>query len=201
MTIEDQIRDEKLQYDINRECAKISALLSGKIDKYEFLTGQEILPSIQQQIIEHDKFTYSPLGRAFETQTKTTEDQGKNQIDALADLKPKEIKPRETKPNNYGNLFLNGLAKIRESYEPIDFHDKDYNFKDLRILSVSVSKFKGPMHIFKNIYNGDITFEDVEKEQIGLKKDLSCIKQGDPKGKPPEQIKTINNIKNLYSSR
>ena len=51
MTIEDQIRDEKLQYDINREAAKISALPSGKIDQYEYLTGEEILPSNQQQII------------------------------------------------------------------------------------------------------------------------------------------------------
>ena len=52
MTIEDQIRDEKLQYNINREAAKISALSSGKIDKYEYLTVEEILPSNQQQIIE-----------------------------------------------------------------------------------------------------------------------------------------------------
>ena len=52
MTIEDQTRDEKLQYDINRETAKISALSSGKIDKYEYLTGKEILPCNQQQIIE-----------------------------------------------------------------------------------------------------------------------------------------------------
>ena len=52
MTIEDQIRDEKIQYDINREAAKISALTSGKIDKHEYFTGKEILPSNQQQIIE-----------------------------------------------------------------------------------------------------------------------------------------------------
>ena len=45
MPIEDQIRDEKLQYDINREAAKISALSSGKLDAYEYLTGEEILPS------------------------------------------------------------------------------------------------------------------------------------------------------------
>ena len=61
MTIKDQIKDEKLQYDINREAAKISALLSGKLDKYDNLTGEEIFPSNQQQIIEQDKFTYSPL--------------------------------------------------------------------------------------------------------------------------------------------
>ena len=52
MTINDQIRDEKLQYDINREAAKILALSSGEIRKYECLTGEDILPSNQQQIIE-----------------------------------------------------------------------------------------------------------------------------------------------------
>ena len=52
MTIENTIKDEKLQYDINREAAKTSALSSDKIDKYEYLTGEEILPSNQQQIIE-----------------------------------------------------------------------------------------------------------------------------------------------------
>ena len=52
MANEYQIKDEKLQYDINREAAKISPLLSGKIDKYEYLTGEEILPSNQKQMIE-----------------------------------------------------------------------------------------------------------------------------------------------------
>ena len=100
------------------------------IDKYEYLTGEDILPSNQQQMIEQATFTYSPLGKAFEKQTKTIEDQGKKQIDALADLKPKEIKPRETKPNKYGDYFLDGLAKIQESYKPIDFNDLTYNLKD-----------------------------------------------------------------------
>ena len=56
MTIGDQIKDEKLQYDINREAAKISALPSDKIDKYEYLTGEEILPSNQKQIIEQARW-------------------------------------------------------------------------------------------------------------------------------------------------
>ena len=64
MTIEDQIGDEKLQYDVNREAAKISAFSSGKTEKYEHLTGQKMLPSNQQQIIEQAKFTCSPLGKA-----------------------------------------------------------------------------------------------------------------------------------------
>ena len=70
MTSEDQIRDEKLQYDINREAAKISALSSGKIDTYEYLTSEEILTSDQLQMIEQAKRTYSPLGKTFEKQTK-----------------------------------------------------------------------------------------------------------------------------------
>ena len=74
MTIEDQVKDEKLEYDINREAAKISALSSGKIDKYEYLTGEEILSSNQRQIFEQAKFTYSPLGKALEKQTKTIKD-------------------------------------------------------------------------------------------------------------------------------
>ena len=59
MIVNDQFRDEKLQYYINSEAAKISALSSGKIRKYEYLTGEDILPSNQQQIIEQTKFTYS----------------------------------------------------------------------------------------------------------------------------------------------
>ena len=90
MTIDDQIRDEKLQYEINRKAAIISALSSNKIDKYEYLTGEEILPSNQKQIIEQAKFTYSPLGKAFEKQTKTIEDQREKNVQALEDLKPKE---------------------------------------------------------------------------------------------------------------
>ena len=100
MTINDQIKDEKLQHDINREAAKISALSSGKLHKYEYLTGEDILPSNQKQIIEQTKFTYSPLGKAFERQTKTIEDQGKKQVDALEKLKPEETKTIKDTSNN-----------------------------------------------------------------------------------------------------
>ena len=76
MTVDDKVSDEKAQCDINREAAKISAWWLGKINKYEFLTSKEILPSDQSRIIEQAKFTYFPLGKAFEKQIKTNEDQG-----------------------------------------------------------------------------------------------------------------------------
>ena len=87
MTIKDQIRDEKLQYDINGEATKISALSSGEIHKYEYLTGEDILPSNQQQIIKQAKFTYFPLGKAFGKQIKTIKDQGQKQVEVLNTLK------------------------------------------------------------------------------------------------------------------
>ena len=70
MAIDDNIRDEKLQYYIIREAAKILALSSGRIDKYEYLLGEEILPSDQSRRLEQAKFTYSLLGKALEKLTK-----------------------------------------------------------------------------------------------------------------------------------
>ena len=87
MTIDEKIRDKKLPHDINRETAKISLLSSNKIHKYEYLTGEEILPLSNQQIIEQVRLTYSPLGKAFEKQIETIQNQGKKQVDALNTLK------------------------------------------------------------------------------------------------------------------
>ena len=70
MKNDNKIRDENLQYDSNREAAKISAFSSGKIDKYEYYTGEEMLLSDQRRVIEQAKFTYFPLGKALEKQIK-----------------------------------------------------------------------------------------------------------------------------------
>ena len=111
MTTEDQIKDEKLQHDINREAAKISASSLGKIDKYEYLTGEEIIPSNKQQIVEQAKFTYSPLGKVFEKQTKTIKDLGEKQKEAIQDNK----KQLPNINDNYKNKLL--LPKDREIFQ------------------------------------------------------------------------------------
>ena len=69
--------------DINIEATKISALSSGKIDKNEYLTVEEMMPSDECKVIEQTKFTYSPLGKAFEKEIKKTEDEGQKQINAI----------------------------------------------------------------------------------------------------------------------
>ena len=89
MKIDGKIRDEKLQYDINRKAAKSSALTSGKIDKYEYLTGEDILPSDQRRVIKQAKFTYSPLGKSLKNKIKQWRSRN-NTSSALKALKAKK---------------------------------------------------------------------------------------------------------------
>ena len=113
MTIDDHIRDEKLQYGVDREATQISALSSGKIDKYKYLTGKDILPSNQQQIIEQAKFTSFPLGKAFEKQMKAIEDHEERQVQVLKDLKDHN----KQLANDYEDKLL--ISKEREIFKNI----------------------------------------------------------------------------------
>ena len=183
MTIDDQIRNEKLQYDLNREAAKISALSSGKIHKYEYLTGEDILPSNQQQIIEQAKFTYSPLGKAFEKQIKTIEDQGKKQVKALEDLKPKEqTKPIEDKSNNQSKatIIFNELINKRKElmnklYDSVDYNNLKFEYvgptKD-----VSFYEYKDSKELFNMIKNSQIKFSEAKNKQNEFLKKLNEVK-------------------------
>ena len=120
MTITDQIRDEKLRYYINREAAKISALSPGKIHKYQYLTGEDILPFNQQQIIEQARFTYTSLGKAFEKQIKTIDDQGKKQVQALNTLKSnnqlttEDVIPKNALNNDEAKKELDKIKPIEK---------------------------------------------------------------------------------------
>ena len=136
MTIDDQIKDEKLQYNINREAAKMSALSSGKIHKYEYLTGEDILPSNQQQMIEQAKFTYSPSGKSFEKQIRTIEDQGEKQFEALKNLKPKAITYKSDDNDNtpiskevYDEILEERMDEILEMSKEISYGNLVYDFK------------------------------------------------------------------------
>ena len=145
MTIEGQIKDEKLQYDINRDAAKISALSSGKLDKYEYFTGEEILPSNQQQIIQQAKFNYSPLGKAIEKQRKTIEDQGEKQVVALESLKDSDKKLPQIKDfipmKNLNPEIINEIKKIEEIDKKFDRNrmvykgtNKTYDFRNFKTI-------------------------------------------------------------------
>ena len=121
MNIDDKIRDEKLQYDVNREAKKIWALSSSKVDEYEYLTCREILTCVQSQVIEQAKFSYSPLGKAFEKQT--IKGQGEKHVKAIVEHN-KKTSSSFTSVKNGGEprskFFLNLVAeRIKEIAELI----------------------------------------------------------------------------------
>ena len=205
MTTEDKIKDEKLRYDINREAAKISALSSGKIDKYEYLTGEEILPSNQQQIIEQAKFTYSPLGKAFEKQTKTIKDQGEKQIKAIQDNKRPLISDDDYKDKLllskereiFKDIYNKRLDKIEELNNKIDYDNLNY------VVARSGKKFdfgttKDPIIFLNDIKNGKISLEEAKNKQQNYLNYLNIIRRGN---KNANQRKTFANINIHFNAR
>ena len=122
----------QIQYDVNKEAVKISAL-SGKLDKYEFLTGQEILLSDQIKITEKANFIYSPLGKTFLKTIKTTEDQHIKQVETLKALKSEENKEdiksiEEIFPKGFRNYEIkNEIYEIKKWEEK--FKQKALKYK------------------------------------------------------------------------
>ena len=184
MTIEDRIKDEKLQYDINREAAKISALSSGKLDKYEYLTGEKILPSNQQQIIQQAKFNYSPLGKAIEKQIKTIKDQGEKQVVALESLKPPDRKLPPIKDfislKNLNPEILKEIEKIEKIEKKVDRNKMVYKGTNK---TYDLRNFKTIRTFGNEIRNNVISLDTANIEQTSL---LSYIYDFTKKNKTTE---------------
>ena len=188
MTIDDQIRNEKLKYDINKEAAKISALSSGKINKYEYFTDEEILPSNQKLIIQQAKFNYSPLGKAFEKQMKTIEDQGEKQVKAIQNQGyVKTIETNESVDNESHKIFdelsCERMIERKDLSWQIDINNLTYYFKNKSISPINVIGSKAPLHLYKDIFNGNIKLAKVEEDQKQFKSDLNQITRGNPEKK------------------
>ena len=197
MTSEDQIRDEKLLYDINREAVKISALSSGKIDKYEYLTDEEILPSNQQQIIQQAKFAYSPLGKALEKQIKTIKDQGKNQVKAIQDneqlfninkddYKDKLLLSKEREI--FKDIYNKRLDKIEEMNNQIDYNDLDYVILR-KNMEYNFSMEKDPISFLNAIKEGEISLEEAKNRQKNYLYYLNVIRKGNKNTSQKKLIK------------
>ena len=185
MTINDQIRNEKLQYDLNREETKISALPSGNIQKYEYLTGEDILPSNQQQIIEQAKFSYSPSSKAFEKQVQTIEDQGEKQVDAIENLKDanKQVvninddEGEEEKNDKSLKIF------IKQRLDKIEELTKKSDGNSLVFTKLSTGKtydFTGkndPLSLLNKVRNGRITIERAKEVQEDLNNNKTKLRK------------------------
>ena len=164
MTTNDQFRDEKLRYDVDRQAAKISAISSGRIHKYEYLTGEHTLPSNQLQIIEQAKFTYSPLRKAFEKQIKTIEDQGQ-----VTTIKKYSYDSEDTPFISKQKEIVNELAD--ERLEKITYLDDGVNSNNLiyryksRTADAKFDEFDDALGIINKIPDGKIDLTDVKNNQ------------------------------------
>ena len=204
MTIDDKIRDEKLQYDINREAGKLSALSPWKNDKYENFTSEEILPSNQRQVLERAKFTYSPLGKAFEKQTKTIEEQVKKKIKTLEEHGKQIIKSSGEKNSLkllkqkkiFDELINEMRLEINKVCKGIDFNNLTYYYTSKSALKYFV-RFKGPLIIYNDVKNGWISLQKAEKIWEELWSELNKVLKGNPNYKSTDQIRTIENIQRL----
>ena len=169
------------------------------------VTGEDILPSNQQQIIDQTKFTYSPLGKAFDKQIKTIEDEGKKQVDASEKLKPKEeTKPIEDKPNNQsrGAIIFNDLINKRKELMNKLRDSVDYNKLKFEYMGptkdVSFYEYMDSKELFNAIRNSQIGFSEAKNKQDEFLSKLSNIKIG---RKTLEQERIINNLEKFYYSR
>ena len=174
MTIDDKIMDEKLRYDINKEAAKISALSSGKIDKYECLTSDAILPSDKSRIIGQAKFKYYPLGKPIKNQIKANEEQGKKQIktieqhgNLLVKNNEKESSIHQKQKKNSEDLTNKRMEEIQVLSKQIDFSNLTYHYKDTNDPKKFIG-FKGPINFYRSIKECYITVEKAEEQQQKL---------------------------------
>ena len=135
------------------------------------------------------------MGKAFEKQIKTIEDQGEKQGEALKGLEPKVI---ESESNNkqsvskdiYNKILEKRMDEMLEMSREINFNNLIYKFKTPGISSIHFINFKGPMHIYNQLKNGDITLSQLEEDQGKFKSELGQITSGNPKNKEENQLNT-----------
>ena len=183
---------------------KIS-ISSGKIDKYECLTVDEILPPDQNRAIEQVKITYSPLGKTFGKQVKTIENQGEKQIKTLEEDGKRLVQSSGKKESLlkqkqvFGELADERMGKTQNLSNQINFNNLIYHFKGESGPKHFIT-FEGSLGFYKNIEDSYTSLE-IAKENQKKKSDLNEIVREKWKYKSKEQKSAIKNIKNCYESQ
>ena len=162
--------------------------------------------SNQSIIIEQAKFTYYPLGKVFEKQTKTIEEQNKKQIKSLEEHGKNLIKSSSEKDSLerlkqkeiFDDLLNETKFEINKSSEEIDFNNSNYYYTGKSARKYFVH-FKGPFIMYNDIRNYRISLQKEGKSQEEFRSKLNKIIKGNPNYKSEYQINTIKNIKKLYN--
>ena len=198
MAIYDKIKDEKLQHDSTRETAEISALLYGKVDKYKYLTGKEILLSDQKWVRKQAKLTYIPLGKTLEKQRKTIEDQGLKQIETLNTLKSRNRINWKMRKKLRNSEIKNEIDDIKNVEEKINRKDLIYKASKYQY---DFQQFETKRSFRDSICTGKINIDEAEKEWNNLLENMVKFNtKFKPKTKGGEDKKTdtFDSVNALY---
>ena len=219
MTVTDQIKSlnrkikqNESQYDLDRETAKISALSSNNLDKYELLTGEDL--NLKPSTIEQANFEYSPLGRVF-NKGLSKDDNKEGLLKRLKNIENKSEKPLEVKNNTEENIkevtdFVDQplsleakelINEIKDIQENIDYrklkirggNNVDYDFSD----------YKTFKELFRDLYYKKITIDDAESKQDEITGVMGALKGYAPRDNKYVEAKNklINNVENFYKGR
>ena len=219
MTVTDQIKilnskikQNELQYDLDREAAKISALSSNNLDKYELLTGEDL--NLKPSTVEQAKFEYSPLGRIF---NKGLSEEGKKEgiLKRLKAIEDKNEKLLEVKDKTRENIeevthFLDQPLSFEAKalIEEIRVMQKDVDYRKLKIrggnnVDYDFSDYKTFKELFRDLYYKETTIDDVERKQDEFSAVIAALKNYVPINNKYVEAKNklLNNVNNFYKGR
>ena len=230
MTITDQIKilnkkisQSEAQYDLDRKAAKISALPSNNLDKYEYLTGEDL--DLKPNTIEQTKFEYSPLGKIFNKGLDKDEDKKEGLLKRLKNIEDKNEKHlkvlknelekqpiiSKVKNSNFNNASFKNLLddKSMEVFDEIRCQDEIIDYSQLNFIGSSrkytfkFGDFMSVGNVAENIYNGNISLDAVKQEQRKIEDMLEIFIKYSPT-KDVYKSKKVNtrlNAKEFYKGR
>ena len=188
------------QYDLDRKAAKISALSSNNLDKYEYLTSEDL--GLKPNTIEQARFEYSPLGNIFNKgldkddqkegvfkRLKNIENAQKNVIrnddneiyTPRSEFDDKDEKEQsnniDTIPSNIFNYLKSLSPEANDLIDEIEEDDDDIDINKLAFINSNQEKlnfntFRMPLNFLSAIYNGEISLKEAEFKQRDLEKEI-----------------------------
>ena len=218
MTVTDQILERKIlkneaQYDLGRKPAKISALSSNNLEKYEYLTGEDL--GLKPSTVEKAKFEYSTLGEIFNKELDKDEDKKEGLLKRSKNIEDKNEKLLEVKKKTAENIKevtdfigqpLNFEAK--ELIEEVKVTQKDVDYRKLKIrggnnVGYDFSNYKTFEELFRDLYYKKTAIDEVERKQDKFNGILGVLENYTPRNNMYAEAKNklLNNAKKFYEGR
>ena len=216
MTVTDQIKilDRKIkqnesQYNLDREAAKISALSSNNLDKYELLTGEDL--GLKPSTVEKAELEYSPLGKVF-NKGLSVKDKKEGLLKRLKNIEDKN--KVKNKVENKDIIEVTDSvdeplsSKAKELLKEIKIIQKNVNHRKLKIKGGNMkeydfSDYRTFKELFRDLYYRKVTTDEAESKQEEFDIVLHVLKEYKPKNDKYVTLKNnlLDNASKFYKGR